>query len=120
MKIKKITRILTIVLFGSLILLPLAHIHADVSGAANPQNPLKFNSIGDLINYVADALLILGLPIATIMILYAAFLFITSGGDEDKVKKAKQAITYAIIGIAVLLVAKGVALVLKDLFGVQQ
>ena len=43
--------------------------------------------------------------IAVIMILYGAFQFLTAGGDAEKVKGARGTVTYAIIGVAIALLA---------------
>lgn len=41
--------------------------------------------------------------ITVIMIMYAGFLILTGGGDEEKSQKAKRIITYAIIGVLIIL-----------------
>jgi hypothetical protein len=38
-----------------------------------------------------------------IMIMYAGFLILTGGGDEEKNDKAKKTIAYALIGVVILL-----------------
>jgi hypothetical protein len=43
--------------------------------------------------------------LAAIMILYAAFIYLTAGGDPDKVKKASHMLLYAAIAMAVALLA---------------
>ena len=40
--------------------------------------------------------------ILLVILIYAGFLWMTAGGDEDKVKKAKQFITNAIIGLVII------------------
>ena len=42
---------------------------------------------------------------AILYIFYAAYLFLTSGGDEEKIKLAKSQLLYSIIAIAVALLA---------------
>lgn len=42
---------------------------------------------------------------AVIMFLYAGILFVTSAGDPSKITKAKTAVIWAIVGIAVGLIA---------------
>lgn len=44
--------------------------------------------------------------LAGIFILYAAFLYLTAGGDEDKVKKASQTFLYAVIAVAIAIFAQ--------------
>jgi hypothetical protein len=41
--------------------------------------------------------------VTVIMIMYAGFLILTGSGDEEKTDKAKKTITYAIIGILILI-----------------
>lgn len=77
-------------------------------------NPLAANDITDLVNTIATWLLGIGATIAVIMVLWAAFLFMTSGGSEKKVTQARQTLWYAIIGLTVLLLAKGVALFIQN------
>lgn len=52
--------------------------------------------------------------IAVIMIIFGAITYITSGGDEDKAGKAKKILTYALIGIAVALLAFGAQALIRS------
>ncbi|MFH1173075.1 MAG: pilin, partial [bacterium] len=53
------------------------------------------------------ALSFLGI-IAVGLILYAGFLWMTSGGNDDKVDKAKKILINAVIGLAIILAAWGI------------
>lgn len=55
--------------------------------------------------------------LAVISILYAAFLFLTGGGNEDTQKKAKTFLLYGLIGIAVALFAAVAATSIANLLG---
>ena len=57
-----------------------------------------------VINVISFVLGLLGL-IAVIMILYGGFIWLTAGGNEDKVDSAKKIISSAAIGLVVILVA---------------
>ena len=57
-----------------------------------------------VINIVNWVLGLLGL-IAVIMIIYAGILWITAGGNEENVDKAKKIISAAVIGLIVILLA---------------
>ncbi len=59
------------------------------------------NMIGQIINV---ALGFLGI-IFLVLMLYAGFLWMTAQGDEGKVKKAREMITQAIIGIVIITAA---------------
>ena len=59
-------------------------------------------------NIVTIVLAFLGL-IAVIIILIGGFLWMTAGGNEDKVKKAKTMMIQGLIGLIIVLAAYGVA-----------
>jgi len=71
-------------------------------------NPLASDSITGLIDTIATWLLGIGLTISTIIIIWAAIVFMTSGGNAVRVTMARKTLWYAIIGIVILLMAKGV------------
>lgn len=77
-------------------------------------NPLGAGTIPELIDKIADWLLGIGLIISTIIVIWAAFLFMTSGGNAEKVTTARKTLLYAIIGITVLLLAKGVTSIIES------
>lgn len=62
-----------------------------------------FTDIGWYVSFLFWALTI-------IFIFYAAFLYLTAGGAEDKVKKANKQLIYAVIAIVVALFAYGLPL----------
>lgn len=53
---------------------------------------------------ISVALGLLGI-ILLVLILYAGFLWMTAAGEEDKIKKAKDILSAAIIGLAIILSA---------------
>lgn len=55
--------------------------------------------------------------IAVIYIIYNGFLVLTSSGDEEKLKKARQSIVYVIIGIIVMWLAWAITLFIMQLIG---
>lgn len=81
-------------------------------------NPLDAETFEDLVRGVARWFYRVMIPVASIVILYAAFLFLTSGGDEEKVKKAKRAITYAVVGVAIILIGAGFITLIRSLLEV--
>jgi len=72
-----------------------------------PTVNLTKQSIADLIssfaNYFAGIIGALGV----LVMLYAAFLYMTAGGDEEKVGKAKKSFIYGLVGIGVAILAFG-------------
>lgn len=69
------------------------------------------NSAGDVlvfINRVKNiALGLVGLVIL-VMVIYGGFLYMTSGGNEDRMAKAKQTLMYAFIGLALVVLSYGI------------
>ncbi len=88
---------------------------------AQPQVPGNIvNTYGDvttLISTAANWILGILLAAAVVFILIAAFNYLTSGGDEKKVASAKKMVTYAIIAIALGLLARGVVALVLSFFG---
>jgi hypothetical protein len=71
-----------------------------VKNATNNEGSLR----GLILTIVNFFLGFLGL-IAVLMIIYGGVLIVTSAGAEDKAKKGKQILTYAAIGIVIILLS---------------
>lgn len=83
------------------------------AGAGNQfqlQNPLSSSTIQDFMIKILDAVVLILTPVVVIMLLWAGFLFVTAQGNPEKLKKAKNALLYTLIGAAIVLGAKGFAL----------
>ncbi len=81
-------------------------------------NPLGVTTFGDLLNRIINYLIILAAPIVTIMIIWAAFKILSAAGNPEKVTEGRRTITYAVVGYAVILMAKGLALIVQQILGV--
>lgn len=57
------------------------------------------------------------LIIAIIMIIYSGFLWMTAGGEEDKLGTARKTLIYGLVGIAVVLFAYVAQTFITKLFG---
>lgn len=69
--------------------------------------------IDNVINLVFTALIVF----SVIYIIMAAFQFVSAGGDLAAVTQARQKLIYAIVGIIVALVAKGIPFVIRSVLG---
>jgi len=58
-------------------------------------------TINDILRWFYTIVLIL----SVLMGLYAAFLYVTAGGDSAKTKKASQVLIYAVIGVVIAILA---------------
>lgn len=75
-----------------------------VKYSINIKNPFKSNNVKDLLTTIVNDILIpIGSVIATVMVIYAGFLFVTARGNATQIETAKKALLYAVIGAAILL-----------------
>lgn len=79
-------------------------------------NPLGISTLGELIDKVSNALIILAVPVVTAMILWGAFKIVTAGSDPKQVSEGGKIIRNAAIGFSLLLLASGITQVIQSLF----
>ena len=89
---------------------------ADIGGVPSQNVPNDVNLQGIVTNVInwAFGLLIL---LAAVFIIIAAFMYLSSGGNEDKVKQAKNYITYAAVAILIGFLAKAIVTIATRLIG---
>ncbi|OGY69509.1 MAG: hypothetical protein A2586_00315 [Candidatus Harrisonbacteria bacterium RIFOXYD1_FULL_40_9] len=84
-----------------------------------PESPVKsFNDVLGFIDKALGWLFTLLLVYATFMVLSAAYLYLTSEGDEKKVQDAHNKLLYAAVGVAVAFLARGVVSFVQNFLGV--
>lgn len=66
------------------------------------KSPIKYTDITQLIPAIIKYILGFVGALAVLVIIYSGFLYLTSGGNEKRVTAAKQALTAAIIGLALV------------------
>lgn len=71
----------------------------------------------DTVYYVTNWIFYIILIVVMVMILYAAFLFLTSSGSPEKASKATKVITYAIIGMVIGLLARAIPAAVRYIVG---
>ena len=74
---------------------------------------LLMNTLTNISNWIFYLVLIF----STIMIVYGGFVYITSAGDPAKAGQGKSIITFALIGLAIALLAKVLPSVMKFFLG---
>ena len=115
MKLQKLSKFALIAGSVAALAMPLAS-HAQVTAST-----FSIESIGgqigigdaDLKKTVLNIIrLILGLMtlIAVVMVIYGGFTWLTAGGNEDRVEKAKKIISAAVVGLIVILLAWAVVI----------
>jgi hypothetical protein len=66
-------------------------------------NPITTNNINDLIKTLLEGVLKIGIPVVALAIIYSGFLFVSARGNSEKLGEAKKALTYTLVGAAILL-----------------
>ena len=99
---------LIILSISVLFLLPL------FASAVTINNPIKYSDFSSLLTAIAGAVATIIGSLAALMIIVSGFLFITSAGSPEKIKNAKAALTYAIIGMVVAGLASAIIATVKS------
>lgn len=103
------------IIAASLILSPFAAF----AQVAPPPGPVV-TSIGDVMRIVETAVnwaFSLLLILAVLFIFYSAWLYMTAGGEDEKVKAAKKNLLYAVIGIVIALLARSIIALVRNFLG---
>ncbi len=74
-----------------------------------------YSNLQLILDRVINGLLILATPVVVIMILWAGYQFIVSGGSPDKITKARQTILWAAVGYGILLLSRGITFIIQQL-----
>ncbi len=78
-------------------------------------NPLgKNTSITQILQNILDFLVKAGAAVVVLMVIIGAFQMLLSQGDPEKFNNGKKTILYTVIGYAILLLADGIALIVKN------
>ena len=121
-------KILSKIWLASLILPSIVSAQTNVTGGSRSAfeadtslpNPFGTNTtLIQVLNNLVSALLTASVLIATIVIIYAAFMIVTAGGDSGKVEQAKKTILYVVIGLGVILMFKVIIAVVGQIVGVR-
>lgn len=104
--------LITLIIFINIALLVFAD---DISTTFEIKNPLgKTSDIYSLIDKFTNILIHLAIVITPIIIVYAGFLYITAMGNEKKVETAQKILVWALLGFALVLIAKGIPNLIKE------
>mgnify|MGYP001611480126 CR=1 FL=1 len=77
------------------------------SGGGTPspeiENPLKSETILDLLNTLLGVVVQVGIPLIALAIVYSGFLFVKAQGNESQLSEAKKTLYWTVIGAAIVL-----------------
>ena len=103
-------------LFSLLLIIPLAVLAED---PPEIKNPIIYDTIIEVVESLTSFVFTLGIVLAPLVFLIGGFVFLTSGGDTNKVQKGKDIMVYAVIGFAIILLVKGLVELIKNALGVK-
>lgn len=70
-----------------------------------------------IIQTAIELLFVIAILSAISLIIYAGILWITSGGDKEKLQKARSRLTYAIVGLSIVLASFLIVSVIVTILG---
>ena len=73
------------------------------------QNPLNAGSIPELIGVVLRAVVQLGSIVLVLALVWVGFLFVAAQGAEEKIREARNALVWTVIGGLILLGATAIS-----------
>lgn len=78
------------------------------------ENPLNASSLAELLTVILDAVIRLGTLLLVLMLVFVGFLFVTAQGKEEKIRDARSALMWTVIGGLILLGAQTISLVIQS------
>ena len=109
---KKILLSITLI---SLFALPVVSLAAIETIPPGPTSIDQFIAMIDTVSNWAFAVL---LAVAVVYIILSAYKFLTSGGDPGRVGEARMALLYALVGVGVAFIAKGLVYLVRVVLGI--
>jgi hypothetical protein len=82
-------------------------------------NPIAANSFQEIIDGIINFIFYIGLIVTPLMVVIAGLLILTAGGDPKKVEQGRHIIVYALIGLFIILFAKGIISMLNGVMQVK-
>ena len=77
-------------------------------------NPLKYDTIQAVLAAILSVVVQVATPFVVLAVIWCGFLLVTARGNPEKIKKAKDALFYTIIGAVLMLGAAVLSSSLSD------
>jgi hypothetical protein len=91
---------------------------AEAAGEIRIENPLQAETFEELLSSLINFVFYVAMAVTPIMIMIAGFFLLTAGGSPERVETAKKIILWTVIGLAIILLARGLISVLEHILGV--
>lgn len=70
-------------------------------------NPIQNDDVVSLIRSVLQWMIWIAIPVAVMVIIFAGVMLMTSQGNQKRIDQGKKMLTYAVVGIAIILIGSG-------------
>lgn len=87
------------------------------TGAPVVSNATTLGGVLGILRTLSGWFLGILVALAVVFLVYAAFMYLTSGGEEESLKKAKNYLVYGLVAIVVGLLARGLVILIGTLVG---
>ena len=101
----------------SFIFLTASSVQAQAGGSnsgAQIQNPIKADTLAELLADILSIIVQIGIPILVIMVIFTGFTFVMARGNEAKITQAKTAIFSVLIGSAIVIGAYAISEAIRN------
>lgn len=88
------------------------------NAAVTIQDPLRGRTFQDLIQSVVEFANSLLAPLSALMVLIAGFMYMTGGGNPERIKTAHKVLIWALVGIGIVLLANIAEAIIRDVLGI--
>ena len=82
-----------------------------------PDANSNFNSISDFLGFALNIAIGVGISMSVIFFVISGIKFMSSGGDPKGTEEARQALTYAVVGLVLVLAAFTVRILILSVLG---
>lgn len=91
----------------------------EATGCVTSQGVATLNCVPIVFQNIINWAVMLAGVVALFFIIYAGVKYIRSGGEQEKVKSARETLTYAIIGLVVVFLSFGIVRIIAEITGVK-
>jgi hypothetical protein len=81
-------------------------------------NPIESGTFEGIITNLIDFIFRIAIVVAPLMIIVGGALFVSAGGDLQKVEQAKKIILWTIVGFIIVLLARGISDLIETIIGI--
>lgn len=87
---------------------------ANAAPSGGLENPLNAGSLPELLQLVLHTVVQLGSILLVLALVYVGFLFVMAQGAEEKIRDARSALVWTVLGGIILLGAEAISIVIQS------